>query len=92
MKKINYLVLTTCIGVLVAACTSNSVVKEMSGNPIFPGWYADPEGIVFDDEYWIYPTLSMLYGDDIEKYKSKLSVFTHTGEALYGRKAQIVLN
>ena len=29
---------------------------------------------------------------DIEKYKNKLSVFTHTGEALYGRKAQIVLN
>jgi hypothetical protein len=20
---------------------------EMSGNPVFPGWYADPEGIIF---------------------------------------------
>ena len=29
---------------------------------------------------------------DIEKYKNKLSIFTHTGEALYGRRAQIVLN
>lgn len=29
---------------------------------------------------------------DLDKYKNKLSVFTHTGEALYGRKAQIVLN
>ena len=29
---------------------------------------------------------------DVEKYKDKLSVFTHTGEALYGRRAQIILN
>ncbi len=29
-----------------------------SGNPIFSGWYADPEGIIFDDEYWIFPTYS----------------------------------
>lgn len=29
-----------------------------SGNPLFPGWYADPEGIIFEDSYWIYPTFS----------------------------------
>ena len=34
--------------------------KEFSGNPIVEGWYADPEGVVFDNEYWIYPTLSDL--------------------------------
>lgn len=33
----------------------------MSGNPIFEGWYADPEGVVFDDAYWIYPTYSDVY-------------------------------
>lgn len=32
--------------------------KVYSGNPVFPGWYADPEGIIFDDTYWIYPTFS----------------------------------
>ena len=32
--------------------------KETSGNPILPGWYADPEGVIFGDEYWIYATLS----------------------------------
>lgn len=37
--------------------------KEMSGNPIFPGWYADPEVIIFNNEYWIYPTLSAYYDD-----------------------------
>ncbi|GHT79711.1 arabinan endo-1,5-alpha-L-arabinosidase [Bacteroidia bacterium] len=30
----------------------------MSGNPVFDGWYADPEGIIYDDTYWIYPTWS----------------------------------
>ena len=34
---------------------------EKSGNPLFKGWYADPEGVVFGDEYWIYPTYSALY-------------------------------
>ena len=34
-----------------------------SGNPIFPGWYADPEGIVLDDEYWIFPTFCAPYDE-----------------------------
>jgi beta-xylosidase len=33
-----------------------------SGNPIFPGWYADPEAIIFDNTYWVYPTFSDEYG------------------------------
>jgi beta-xylosidase len=32
-----------------------------SGNPILPGWYADPEAHVFDGQYWIYPTYSAPY-------------------------------
>ncbi|HEY0868246.1 MAG TPA: glycoside hydrolase family 43 protein [Fimbriimonas sp.] len=32
-----------------------------SGNPIFPGWYADPELHLFDGRYWIYPTTSDAY-------------------------------
>ena len=69
MKKLNVWVLVGCVAMLMMACTSK-VEKKMSGNPIFPGWYADPEGIVFDDEFWIYPTLSMLHGEDVEKYKA----------------------
>lgn len=34
----------------------------LSGNPLFPGWYADPEGVILNDEYWIYPTFSDDYG------------------------------
>ncbi len=34
-----------------------------SGNPILPGWYADPEAHIFEHEYWIYPTYSAPYGE-----------------------------
>ena len=30
-------------------------------NPVIDGWYADPEGVVFGNEYWIYPTYSARY-------------------------------
>lgn len=36
-----------------------------SGNPLFAGWYADPEGAVFGDRYWIYPTTSARYDDQL---------------------------
>ena len=32
-----------------------------SGNPLFPGWYADPEAVIFGKTYWIYPTFSAPY-------------------------------
>ncbi|MEP6835315.1 MAG: glycoside hydrolase family 43 protein [Gemmatimonas sp.] len=32
-----------------------------SGNPILPGWYADPEAHVFDNQYWIFSTYSAPY-------------------------------
>lgn len=31
---------------------------QLTGNPIIEGWYADPEAIIYDDTYWIYPTSS----------------------------------
>ncbi len=36
-----------------------------SGNPIFEGWYADPEGIIYGDKYWIYPTWSDVYENQV---------------------------
>lgn len=35
--------------------------QRTSGNPIFPGWYADPEGAVLDHQYWVFPTFSAPY-------------------------------
>ncbi|MEP7142824.1 MAG: glycoside hydrolase family 43 protein [Ferruginibacter sp.] len=36
-----------------------------SGNPVFPGWYADPEGAIFNKNYWIYPTYSAPYDKQV---------------------------
>lgn len=36
-----------------------------SGNPLFEGWYADPEGAVFGDTYWIFPTYSAAFRDQL---------------------------
>ena len=39
--------------------------QSSSGNPIFPGWYADPEAIIFANQYWIYPTYSAPYDQQV---------------------------
>lgn len=39
--------------------------KTYSGNPLFPGWYADPEGAVFGKTFWIYPTYSAPYSKQV---------------------------
>lgn len=49
---------------LLSACVNNkekSGTVQYSGNPIFEGWYADPEGIIYEDRYWVFPTFSDLY-------------------------------
>ena len=52
-----------CASLALFSCGDNLETEEFSGNPIFPGWYADPEAIIFDNEYWIYPTYSDHYGE-----------------------------
>jgi beta-xylosidase len=46
---------------LMAALASAGPQSASSGNPVIPGWYADPEAHVFAGEYWIYPTYSAPY-------------------------------
>lgn len=36
-----------------------------AGNPVFPGWYADPEAHVFEGQYWIFPTYSAPYNQQV---------------------------
>lgn len=58
-----------CIGFcLLLNCTpkmKSSASNKSSGNPVFPGWYADPEGIVLNKQYWIYPTYSAPYEQQV---------------------------
>ncbi|WP_266367111.1 glycoside hydrolase family 43 protein [Tellurirhabdus rosea] len=39
--------------------------QSRAGNPVFPGWYADPEVAVFGKEYWIFPTYSAPYKEQV---------------------------
>lgn len=68
-----------CIKSLLLGLSVVTAINVFAVNPVFPGWYADPEGVVFGKEIWIYPTLSRLYGDDKEKYKADLERTTDTG-------------
>jgi hypothetical protein len=34
-----------------------------AGNPIFDGWYADPDVAVYGDTYWVFPTTSKSYDE-----------------------------
>lgn len=48
---------------LSALAQQQPAQTKTSGNPIFPGKYADPEGLIFNDRYWIYPTYSAPYDE-----------------------------
>ena len=67
--KLSYYLMTGSLA-LAVACSSPKTTEEteapkLAGNPIVEGWYADPEGIVFGDEYWVYPTFSAGYTDQL---------------------------
>lgn len=40
-------------------------IVPKNNNPVFPGWYADPEGAVFGNQFWIYPTFSAPYNKQV---------------------------
>jgi beta-xylosidase len=44
--------------VLAIVVAASAYGQKTSGNPIAEGDYADPEGVVFGKTYWIYPTWS----------------------------------
>ena len=47
-------------------CTTRQNAElATSGNPLFEGWYADPEGAVFGNTYWIFPTYSAAYDKQV---------------------------
>ncbi|MEL7586577.1 MAG: glycoside hydrolase family 43 protein [Prolixibacteraceae bacterium] len=39
--------------------------ENKSGNPVISGWYADPEAAVFNNQYWIFPTFSARYENQV---------------------------
>lgn len=64
MPKKKMLLIVALLIQLFAAAQQNTVVIN-SGNPLFPGWYADPEVAIFNSQYWIYPTTSSVYDKQV---------------------------
>jgi beta-xylosidase len=50
---------------VLAAPAQRDIGKTTSGNPLFPGWYADPEVHVFGKSWWIFPTYSAKYNQQV---------------------------
>ena len=48
-----------------AICSFVTAQKKESGNPIIKGWYADPEAAIFNNQFWIYPTYSAPYSQQV---------------------------
>jgi beta-xylosidase len=45
---------------------TNLVAQNTSqGNPVINGWYADPEAAIFNKTFWIYPTYSARYEQQV---------------------------
>ena len=57
---------TACTAAIAAAgCICCGQAGRQGGNPVFEGWYADPEGIIFGDKYWIFPTSSLPFDEQV---------------------------
>jgi beta-xylosidase len=50
---------------LLVLFSSYSVRGQFQGNPVFKGWYADPEGLILNNKYWIFPTYSAPYKEQV---------------------------
>jgi beta-xylosidase len=71
-KKAFGILLFTCLAAFgfsqktkPAAVSQKKSIERTSGNPVFPGWYADPEARIFKNQYWIYPTYSAPYKEQV---------------------------
>ncbi|MDT8400093.1 MAG: glycoside hydrolase family 43 protein [Bacteroidales bacterium] len=65
MKPLILIILTYSLIIFSCKTGTGESEESYSGNPVLPGWYADPEGIIIDNEYWIFPTWSDRYGDSV---------------------------
>lgn len=50
---------------LVQLYRNNGKTSEYAGNPVIQGWYADPEIAVFGSTYWIFPTYSAAFREQV---------------------------
>lgn len=65
MARITFRFLLSVL-LLTGASTLLAQKPDFSGNPLFEGWYADPEVIIYNDLYWIFPTFSAPYEEQVK--------------------------
>ncbi|MGZ3882269.1 MAG: glycoside hydrolase family 43 protein [Flavisolibacter sp.] len=53
------------LSILIACFLNTTLNSQTSGNPIIKGWYADPEAAIFGNQFWIYPTYSAPYEQQV---------------------------
>lgn len=64
---------------------TQSTLADGVGNPVLDGWYADPEARIYDNQYFIYPTVSTVYENQtyFEAFSSPdLKTWTNRGRIL----------
>jgi beta-xylosidase len=85
MKKILRFLIVIFLAFMVSEADAQSKPAGYSGNPLFPGWYADPEAIIFGKTYWIYPTFSAPYEKQVF-----LDAFSSTDLVTWKKHARII--
>ncbi|WP_298712052.1 glycoside hydrolase family 43 protein [Chitinophaga sp.] len=63
MKRL--ILLCCAAAAFLPASAQQKKKRKTSGNPIFPGWYADPEAIIYGRNYWVFPTFSAPYSKQV---------------------------
>jgi beta-xylosidase len=63
MKTSHQLLIFSFLLFFCLSCLTHQKPLIYSKNPVMDGWYADPEGVIFDHKFWIYPTYSAKYED-----------------------------
>lgn len=83
-------ILYLALALLAMACRPDAQdqASRKSGNPLFEGWYADPEVAVFGGKYWIFPTYSNRFekqvffdafsSDDLVEWEKHASILDTT--------------
>lgn len=57
--------MNTLVRLIAVVMTLSMAIPAHADNPIAEGWYADPEVALFEGEYWIFPTVSAAYDDQL---------------------------
>lgn len=63
MKLIHRLPAAALAALCLVSCKSRPVEWRGWTNPVIEGHYADPEGVIYGDELWVYPTTSGAFSE-----------------------------